>query len=71
MKLRYREILAVLIGPLALFGARTARAAEVRMSVVLYGFGGLRGDLVLESGDATASDVPALAAAIDRFLAGG
>src|SRR6185295_5854441 len=55
----------------SMIDVRTARAAEVRMSVVLYGFGGLRGDLVLESGDATASDVPALAAAIDRFLAGG
>jgi phosphoglycolate phosphatase len=53
----------------SMIDVRTARAAAVRMSVVLYGFGGLRGDLVLEPGDATASDVPALAAAIDHFLA--
>jgi hypothetical protein len=48
----------------------TARAAGVRMSVVLYGFGGLRGDLVLTPSEATAPDVPALEAAIDGFLAG-
>jgi len=52
----------------SMIDVRTARAAEVRMTVVLYGFGGLRGDLVLEPGEATAADVPALAAAIESFL---
>jgi phosphoglycolate phosphatase len=54
----------------SMIDVETARAAGVRMSVVLYGFGGLRGDLVLTPSEATAPDVPALEAAIDGFLAG-
>jgi phosphoglycolate phosphatase-like HAD superfamily hydrolase len=52
----------------SMIDVRTARAANVRLAVVLYGFGGLRGDLVLAPGEATAADVPALAAAIEAFL---
>jgi phosphoglycolate phosphatase len=52
----------------SMIDVETARAAGVRISVVLYGFGGLRGDLVLTPSEATAADVPALATAIDGFL---
>jgi phosphoglycolate phosphatase len=52
----------------SMIDVRTARAAAVPVAVVLYGFGGLRGDLALEPHEATASDVPALASAIGRFL---
>jgi len=52
----------------SMIDVETARAARVRIAVVLFGFGARRGDMVLRPEESTAADVAALSAAIERFL---
>jgi phosphoglycolate phosphatase len=55
----------------SMIDVQTARGAGVRLCVVLYGFGALRGDLVLSAAEkaGAAEHAPGLARAIDQFLA--